>query len=134
MPSAPLLLNPSAPRLVEGDRLGDFRQYVNDHDAERVEIDISSATSAVDVIGAMKDVLTFPSWCGSGWDSIDDAFAEIRAAWRFPLVMVVHGLEALLDGRRHVGLETVLRLHELEQAFSTAGDQFVVVFAGAAWS
>jgi hypothetical protein len=134
LPPAQLLLRASAPLLVETDRLDDFRRYVDGRGAERVEIDITEATGAVDVIGAMKGVLTFPSWCGSSWDSIDDAFAEIRDAWHFPLVMVVHSLEALLDLHRHVGLETVLRLHELEQAFSTAGDQLVVVFAGVAWS
>jgi hypothetical protein len=130
----PLLPKPSAPLLVESDRVEEFRHYFDSHGAERVEIDIAGATGTVDVIDAMKGVLAFPSWCGSSWDSIDDAFAEIHTAWRFPLVMVVHGLEALLDRRRHVGLETVLRLHELQQAFSTAGDQFVVVFSGAGWS
>jgi hypothetical protein len=133
LPPAPTLSTHSAPLLVEDARLDDLRRYVDGHGAERVEIDISRATVTDDVVGAMREVLTFPTWCGSSWDSIDDAFAEIRDAWRFPLVMVVHGLEALLKDRRHVGLETVLRLHELEQGFSRAGDQLVVVFAGRKW-
>jgi len=120
--------------LLGHEGLEDFRQLVHEQRASRVEIDISSARTAADVIAAMKEVLQFPTWCGSSWDSLDDAFGEIRAGWQFPLVMIVHGLPAQLDRRSHVGLETVLRLNEFGRAFSTVGDQLLVVFAGATWA
>lgn len=131
LPSPPLL-HPSAPLLIRSSDVDDLRQVLTER-ASLVEIDVSEAVSTADVIGALKDVLPFPSWCGSSWDSVDDAFAEIRDGWSFPLVIVAYGLRSLLARQPHLALESVIRLHELSGAFSTAGDQFVVVFVAGSW-
>jgi hypothetical protein len=119
--------------LVENDDVEGLRQYLRDHGVVCVEIDVNEAASTLDVIGALKNVLLFPSWCGSSWDSIDDAFDDIRAGWSFPLAVVVHGLRSLFERDPHLALEVALRLHELANAFSAAGEQFLAVFASESW-
>jgi hypothetical protein len=86
------------------------------------------------MIDAMKSVLPFPDWCASSWDSIDDAFEEIRQSWSFPLVIAVRGLRTILETRPHLGLEVVLRLSELGRAFSIAGDQLTVIYVADRWA
>lgn len=132
LPSPPLL-QPSVPLLIRSSDVDSLRAFLGEHDVELVEIDLAEAAGTIDVIGALKDVLPFPSWCGSSWDSIDDAFAEIRDGWSFPLVVIAHGLRSMLGRRPHLALESVIRLHELSAAFSTVGDQFVVVFPAETW-
>jgi hypothetical protein len=132
VPSPPLL-RPSAPLLIQAAEVDELRRFLGGQGVGLLEVNIGDAASTLDVIGALKAVLPFPSWCGSGWDSIDDAFAELRDGWSFPLVLVVDGLRVLLSRQPHLGLETVIRLNELANAFSTVGDQFVVVFVAESW-
>ena len=132
LPSPPLL-HPSVPLLIQSTDVDDLRQVLAEHDSSLLEVDVSEAISAADVIGALKGVLPFQTWCGSSWDSVDDAFAEIRDGWSFPLVTMAHGLRPLLDRAPDLALESVIRLHELSGAFSAGGDQFVVVFAAGSW-
>ena len=80
-----------------------------------------------------KDALPFPDWCASGWDSIDDAFEELRQAWTFPLVVMVHGLNALLGRKPHTAFQTLIRLSDLSHSFSVASDQLIVAYVGEAW-
>jgi hypothetical protein len=81
----------------------------------------------------LKSVLPFPDWCGSGWDSIDDAFQELRALWPFPLVIAVQGLDALLARRPRVGLQTVIRFDDLSGSLSRVGAQLVVLYPADRW-
>jgi len=94
-----------------------------------VEIQLGDATTSVDVIEKLKAVLEIPEWCGSGWDSIEDAFEELRVLWQLPLMLLVHGADALTRFRPQLTLETVLRLAELSRPFPVAGDQFVVAYS-----
>jgi hypothetical protein len=86
------------------------------------------------VIDSLKRVLPFPEWCGSSWDSIEDAFEEIRQGWDFPLVVAVRGLRSALELRPHLGLEVTIRLSELSRAFSISGHQLSVIYVAEGWS
>lgn len=86
------------------------------------------------MIDALKSVLPFPDWCASSWDSIEDAFEEIRQGWSFPLVIAVRGLRPTLETRPHLALEVVVRLSELARALSVAGDQLIVVYVADHWA
>lgn len=130
----PLVHSTASPVLVEASRVEELAAHVVTGGASRVDVQIAQANSSFDVIEALKAVLVFPDWCGSGWDSIEDAFEELRSAWSFPLLMVVRGYDRLLDTHQHVALETAIRLHALEQAFSVGGDQLIVAFEGTSWS
>jgi hypothetical protein len=91
-------------------------------------VDISSAESQADAIERLKERLPFPAWCGSSWDSIEDAFTEIQHTWPFPLALVVEGLPSLLRGRPHTALEFVIRMSQISAALSQAGKQLIVVY------
>lgn len=121
------------PCLVEYAALDVLRSSLVAEAATVVEFDLSSATSSMDVIEALRRVLPFPDWCGSGWDSMDDAFEELRAAWPFPLVVIAHGLPDLLASRTHLALEVVLEFERLERAFSLGQQQYVQLYPGEAW-
>lgn len=133
-PPVPLLVDRAEPYLVLEARLDDFRTYLDSARARSVEVEFGGARDVADLIGALKAVLPFPDWCGSSWDSIEDAFEEIRQGWSFPLVLVVHGLELLVGRKPHLALEVVIRMSGLSHAFSVAGDQFMVAYTGKNWS
>ncbi len=133
LPPAPLLVDTAEPYLVLESRLDDFKGYLSSVRARTVEVEIGGASDATAVVGALKAVLPFPDWCGSSWDSIEDAFEEIRQGWSFPLVVVVHGLKSLIDRKPHLALEVVLRMSGLSHAFSVAGDQMMVTYVGRDW-
>jgi hypothetical protein len=97
------------------------------------EVNISDATYVGAVVDGLKGVLPFPDWCGSSWDSIYDAFEELHQSWSFPLVVAVRGLRSMLEVRPHLGLEVVIRLSELSRAFSTVGDQLIVLYIAECW-
>ncbi|WP_420897926.1 barstar family protein [Cryobacterium algoricola] len=125
----PLLVGgPAEPYLVNEVRLSELRDFVTAAGATWVTVDIASVDGTGAVIDALKSRLPFPDWCASSWDSMEDAFEEIRQSWSFPLVVTVQGLRSTLEKRPHVGLEVVLRLSELCHAFSVAGDQLTVVY------
>jgi hypothetical protein len=134
LPPAPLLVGRAEPYLVLEARLDDFRAYLASYRARSVDVEFGGAGDVAEVIGALKAVLPFPDWCGSSWDSIEDAFEEIRQGWSFPLVLVVHGLELLIGRKPHLALEVVIRMSGLSQAFSVAGDQLMVAYIGKNWS
>jgi hypothetical protein len=134
LPPPPLLVERTAPYLVEDSRLTELRSYFDRQGARWLEMDLSGARTATDVVRTLKNVLSFPEWCGSSWDSIDDAFSEIRTGLEFPIALIAHGLPDLLNDHRHLALEVVIRTWELQEAFSHAGDQLVFVFAGAVWA
>jgi len=133
LPGSPTLEERSEPYLVRVNEGASLRRYLASSGASVVEVDIGGAGSVVDVIAALKAVLPFPSWCGSGWDSLDDAFPELRAAWTLPLAIVVVGLPRVIAEKPHVGLNTVLGLSRLCEAFSIAGDQVVVFYLCDSW-
>lgn len=132
-PPAPILVDSAEPYLIPESRLDDFRSYVSSAHARSVDVDFGSANDVAAVIDALKTVLPFPDWCGSNWDSIEDAFEEIREGWSFPLVIVAHGLRPLIDRKPHLALEVVLRMSGLSQAFSAAGEQLMVTYVGKQW-
>lgn len=127
-PGPPVLISRAQPYLVVPEMLGEFDHQVAERAAKRVEVDLASASAASDVISRLKEVLPFPEWCASSWDSIEDAFEEIREEWPFPLAVVVNGVDSLVARKPHLALETVLRVSELSHAFSVAGDQLLVVY------
>ena len=122
------------PLLVEANQLDDFAAYFEKAGANRVDVVVANAVDSFGVIEALKAVLPLPEWCGSSWDSIEDAFEELRAAWSFPLLMVLCSFDRLLADHTHLALETTIRLHDLEHAFSVAGEQLILAFEGVSWS
>jgi hypothetical protein len=102
--------------------------YYRGQAATVVELGIGSTTSSLDLIEDLRRVLPLPSWCGSSWDSIDDAVTEVANGWRFPLLLVVHGLETLLKNDLHLALNTVLSLAGLSTAFGEMELQMVVLY------
>lgn len=133
LPPVPLLVDSAEPYLVLESRLEDFRAYLASVGARAVDVEIGGAKDVAAVIATLKTVLSFPAWCGSSWDSIEDAFEEIRQEWSFPLVLVIHGLRSLMDRRPHLALEVVIRMNGLSHAFSLAGDQMMVAYVGEDW-
>jgi len=127
-------LGRTPPLLVESDQLDDFAAYFEQAGANRVDIALVNAVDSFGVIESLKAALPFPAWCGSSWDSIEDAFEELRATWSFPSLMVLRSFDRLLADHAHLALETTIRLHDLEQAFSAAGEQLILAFEGVSWS
>lgn len=128
LPASPILDERSEPYLVRVSEGASLRQFLASAGASVVDLDIGDSRNLVDVLGSIKEVLQFPSWCGSGWDSVHDAFSELRAAWPLPLAIVVEGLPRLMAERRHLALNTVLGLSRLCEEFSIAGDQVLVFY------
>jgi hypothetical protein len=128
-----MLVDSAEPYLISQSSLDDFRRYVSSVQARSVEVDFGSANDVAAVIDALKTVLPFPDWCGSNWDAIEDAFDDLRQEWSFPLVIIAHGLSSLIDRKPHLAFEVVLRISGLSQAFSTVGDQLMVIYAGKHW-
>lgn len=89
--TTPFLVDRTEPFLMQSSSMGQLARFAHAEAVTLRHLDISSARSVVEVIEGMKAVLTFPEWCGSSWDSIDDAFEEIKAGWTFPLVLVIGG-------------------------------------------
>lgn len=133
LPAVPLLVDQAEPYLVPEPHLAEFLDYLSKVRARSVAVDVAAAHDVGDVVLGLKAVLPFPDWCGSSWDSIEDAFEELRHAWSFPLVVVVSGLLPLIEKRPHLGLEVVLRFSDLSRAFSVAGDQFFVTYVDRSW-
>jgi hypothetical protein len=126
-------LQRSEPYLVVDARLNELRDFARSVEASYVIVDVTDADDAGAVIEALKQVLAFPDWCGSSWDSIDDAFEELRQGWQFPLILAIRGMRSLIGRRPHLGMQVVLRMSELSQAFSVAGDQLAVVYVADSW-
>lgn len=132
-PRALLAEGPAEPYLVVEERLTELRRLSMAADATWTTVDVANASDVGAVIDTLKLVLPFPDWCGSSWDSIADAFEEIRQSWSFPLIIAVGGLNSMLESRPHLALETVLRLSELGQAVSSTGDQLTVFYVADKW-
>jgi hypothetical protein len=128
LPGSPTPEERSEPYFVRATEAANLRRYLTSAGASVFEIDIGDSRNLVDVFVSLKDVLQFPSWCGSGWDSVHDAFSELRAVWPLPLAIVVVGLPRLMAERRHLALNTVLGLSGLCEEFSIAGDQVLVFY------
>jgi hypothetical protein len=133
LPDSSILKERGEPYLIRTSGLVDLRNYFRAGGATVVEVNIGAAQGLVEVVGALQNVLTFPEWCGSSWDSIHDALAEFRETWPFPLVVVVDGLPRLLVENPHLALDSVLGLSRLCEAFSIAGDQVLVFYVGERW-
>ena len=132
VPSPPLVVSRAAPLLVETARLPELRKWFKR--ADQVDVDVSGVIDSAGVIDGLKAVLPFPDWCGSSWDSIDDAFQELHDAWSFPLLLVVRDFDRLLREHQHVALNATIGLDDLSTGFSEAGDQLIVAYAGVSWS
>ncbi|MFT4036159.1 MAG: hypothetical protein QM679_11355 [Patulibacter sp.] len=91
-----------------------------------VRIDAGDATSSEALIEDLRQVLAFPEWCASRWDSIEDAFEDLRELWEFPLALIIDGYDRLTISNQPLALELALRFYDLVQSFGVAGDQFVV--------
>lgn len=128
LPSVPPLLSTSAPILFLVDQASRIREEFLSSGARVAHIDLSAIGTNADFFDQLRKVLVFPSWCGSGWDSVDDAFEEIRAESSFPCVVLFRGIQDLLRRNIHLGLEIVIRISELQGAFSIAGEQFIIAY------
>ena len=93
-----------------------------------VHIDVSAVNSTIDFFVALKEVLWFPSWCGSNWNSFDDASQELGEAWAFPMLLVISGLREMLTNDLHVGLHNLVLLDENARGFSSEGAPFKVAY------
>jgi hypothetical protein len=93
-----------------------------------VEIDVAKAFTTIDLFDLLKEVLWFPSWCGSGWDSMFDAAVELREAWSFPMVLLVTGRRGMLSNDLHAGVNHVLYLDEVAASYTANGAPFDVVY------
>lgn len=133
LPAAPFFKDPTQPLLIRTSALDQLRTFARAEGMTMREVDIASAGSAMDVTAGLKAVLPVPAWCGSSWDSLDDAFEEIRSGLKFPEILVVSGGSTCWSRDQHLFLQTVLMLAHLSQAFSSAGDQFAVVYAADSW-
>jgi hypothetical protein len=115
-------------------QVGVLSDYFKMRGAQILESEIGRVTTTADAVAELKRVLPFPRWCGSNWDSVADAFEEVREALQMPAVLLVRGLPALLAEHQHLSLEFVIRIAELAASFSRSGDQFVVVYAAPSWT
>lgn len=122
------MISKSQPYLLDTDRTAALAEYAAANGAAQFTVNLTEAQSSVEIIERLKAVLPFPDWCGSGWDSIEDAFEELRTAWDFPLVLLVRGADELMALRPQLALETIVRLADLSHAFSVAGDQLIVAY------
>ncbi|MBX3077828.1 MAG: barstar family protein [Salinibacterium sp.] len=121
------------PFLIHASELDEVHKHFVSNGATVVNVTIAEAQTLAAIIGTLKHVLAFPEWCGSNWDSLDDAFAELRKAWPLPLVVVVDGLSRVLVEHPHLALNTVLGLSRLSEAFAVAGDQVVMLYVADRW-
>jgi len=133
VPAAPFFKDRTQPLLIQTSALDRLRTFARAEGMTMRNVDIASAGSAMDVIVGLKAVLPVPAWCGSSWDSFDDAFEEIRSGLKFPEILVLWGGLTCWSRNQHVFLQTVLMLATLSDAFSSAGDQFTVVYAADSW-
>lgn len=128
LPGVPPLLSASAPLMIRPVSADAVRSELSSAGARLSELSLGSVTTTVELFEQVRKILVLPEWCGSGWDSVDDAFEEIRAASSFPCVVLVQGLQELFARDPHLALEIVVRLSELEGAFAASGDQFAVIY------
>jgi hypothetical protein len=124
----------SEPYLATVDHVAAVRRAAASQGGHVAEVEIGESESTGDVIDALRQVLPCPDWSGSSWDSIHDAFEELHQAWEFPLILVVAGLDRLLDRRRQLALQVVVRFFELESDFSTVQEQMTPVYVADAWT
>lgn len=116
------------PRVMVASAVGEGVQRLG-HLGVKVHImEVGHAASTFDVVTELRRVLPLPTWCGSSWDSVDDAFEEMRHRLIFPAALIVDGASILIDSNLRLGLETVVRLNELERAFAVASEQMLVFF------
>jgi hypothetical protein len=98
------------------------------------EVDIGAAASTFEFFTALRGVLRFPDWCGSGWDSFWDAFEDITALNTFPRALLVSGLQTLWNNNASLALEIVIEMANADRSFELAGAQFAIVYVGRRWS
>lgn len=128
LPGVPPVLSMSAPLMVATVDSDAVRADLSSNGARLGGFSLGHVTTSVEFFEQLRKVLVFPQWCGSGWDSVDDAFEEIRAASSFPCFVIADGVQALFSRDPHLALEIVVRLSELQGAFATSGDQFAVIY------
>lgn len=133
IPAPSFMVKPSAPFLLDAERVGEFRAHVARHDGDFAAVDVSVARSSNGLLEAVRGVLAVPAWCGNSWDSIDDAAEEIEAELDFPYALCLLAFDVLLVSHPALALETVVRMSELQQSFSANGNQLMVVFVGRCW-
>lgn len=133
LPREKFLTGPAEPYLADESAIAELREMAESQGANWRHIDVRGVRNSGDVIDRLKTVLPFPGWCGSGWDSIDDAFDELREMWPFPLFVQISEMQWLLAENPHAGMQTAIRLDELSRSFSRAGDQLTVVYSDPSW-
>lgn len=58
---------------------------------DRAEMDLADITAKEDIIKLIKQCIFLPSWCGNGWDAMNDILGE----GDFPIVLEVKNIEVL---------------------------------------
>jgi len=133
VPRETLLTSPAEPYLADQSSIPGLRAMAESRGASWCEVDVRGVRNSADFIDRLKAELPFPGWCGSGWDSVDDAFEEIRAEWPFPLFLRIVEMRWLLTEHPHAGMQTAIRLDELSRSFSRTGHQLTVIYSDPSW-
>jgi len=128
VPEPSLLMAKASPFFAQAAHGQELVTFFSQQGAHIAHVDISRVQNGADVTSELRSVLPFPDWCGSGWDSMEDSFEELREAWQFPLVLVVSGIPILLQSQPQVAFQTAVRLSEFSRAFGLAGEDFLVLY------
>src|SRR4051812_25127909 len=96
------LADKAEPYLIDMSMVDQLRLLASSEGAEFCYVNLDTAQSAGGVIDAIRTVLPLPEWCASNWDSIDEAFNDIRRMWTFPCFLVVGGLPHVMSKRAHL--------------------------------
>ncbi len=132
-PRPPLVQLPYEPYLATNEMKAVLLGQMRSAGATIAEIDVASARDERDVIESMRRVLPIPEWCGSTWDSLDDAFSELSENWAFPVVIMLTGYDRQLEQHPHAAINAAIFLTRLSSAFSLIKKQLVLTYFGKQW-
>ena len=95
-----------------------------------VEVDVSTVSSSVDLFILLKQVLWFPDFFGSGWDSMNDALDELSEGWPFPLLLVMRGVTRMMANNVTYAFDAVVTLDVYETTLTNRGLPIRIVWEG----
>ena len=125
---AELLLGRGAPIVAAVEHACELAQRLAGNEVRIVDIDLSAVPDEIELFLRLKGELPFPEWCGNNWDSVFDAFEELKSGWTFPLAFLIRGLERFIGVQPAVALRAVISLAQLSDGLGSDGKQLVVVY------
>ncbi|MFC4949614.1 barstar family protein [Pseudonocardia sp. GCM10023141] len=123
------LLPGDEPHLLTEAALTTLLTAARAHGVRVGRISIGAAANDVDIFDALRTVFTFPDYCGSGWDSFDDASDDIAEDTEFPLLMVVDGAFPLLARDPHRALHFLLNAADEARRWTAEGFTWTLAVA-----